>query len=476
MRRVIGAALVTLVTSVSAAQEMPPVGVPAPASAHPDTAAGVDAFVRGDYARAAEVLRPVVEAWPSNGSDDTAAFFLGSLYDSGLGTPQDRIKACALYERAARNPGPVGGMARAASAALRATLGEREWSDCVLLINMGTGHRFAPIQVTVSDDYTVAIDLRSNPRQGVVGTVTRAGKSKLTTIDLPVQSGMVFFPVEFTELQVGGVAPGPRRFVEVAAWVPSPERNWNLAWTIVEVVGTDLMPVTTQFLSTVAGPALPDDLSLHLRDLVDLRVNDAGEAEWAILGPTEEHQVIETAARRREIEERNQRRNTAAKRMKGNARRDPYRAPSLAYVDADGCGDVMMFGWTAEGAETIAVRADREALQLSTTPRTFDLAQPQVDIEVVTEVFEHGGGSPLCGDVRTAPENEQQETWRAVGGLMTIQLSKPGISARNPEQYRTTVQIDNAEFMGSTTGARVRAPRPIRITAVTGPAAVAEEP
>ena len=484
MRRVLGVVLVTLVTSAAAAQDVSPVPAPvADGATHPNTVTGVEAFLRGDYTRAAEILRPVAEAWPSGASDDAAAFFMASLYDGGLGTPQDRVRACALYERAGKGTGPVGTMARAASATLRDTLTAAEWSDCVMLASVGTGHRFETLRVTLADDYWVSVDLRSTPTHAVTGVVSQRGKEKRTKIDLPMTSGMVFLPVEFTELQVGGVSPGTRRFLEVAAWVPSEDRNWNLAWAIVEVVGPDLVPVTTRFLSTAAGPVPPDDLSLRLREVVDLRVNDAGEAEWAIVGLDAAGEVIETAAMRREINQREQRRRAAAKRIKSDTRRDPDRAPSLAYADADGCGDVLMYGWTAERAEWIAIRADKDALRLSTTPRTFDLAQPQVDIDVTTEVFE----SPRdqwgrCVDVvdvvdvanvAAHPDGERQETWHAVGGTVTIKLSQPGISARNPGQYRTDVQIDNAEFMGPT-GERVRSPRPIRMTAVTGPALAVE--
>jgi hypothetical protein len=475
MRCFLGIAFITLAASVAAAQDVSPVPTPVPdAVTHPDTVKGVDAFLRGNYTLAAELLRPVVEAWPSGASDGAATFFLGSLYDSGLGVPQDRVRACALYQRAGTGAGPLAGMARSAGAALRETLNAAEWSDCVMLASVGTGHRFEPALLALADDYWVSIDLRSSPSQEVVGVVSMRGKEKRTTIAMPITSGMVFFPVEFTELQVSGVSPGSRRFVEVAAWVPSEDRNWNLAWTIVEVVGTDLVPVTTRFLSTVAGPVPPDDLSLRLRELVDLRLNDAGEAEWAILGPDAEHEVIETPAMRRELEQRDQRRKAAAKRTKSNTRRDPDRAPSLAYADADGCGDVLMYGWTAEQAEWIAIRADKDALQLSTTPRTFDLAQSQVDLEVVTDVFQRPQGTwGKCHDTAKNVEDEQPQTWRAVAGTVTIQLSRPGISAQRPDQYRTSVQIDNAEFMGPS-GERVRSPRPIRMTALTGPAWVSE--
>ncbi len=469
MRCLLGIAIITLAASVAAAQGVSPVPEPVPdAVTHPDTVTGVDAFLRGDYTRAAALLRPVVEAWPSGASDGAAAFFLGSLYDSGLGVPQDRVRACALYQRAGAGTGPLGAMARAASAALHDTLSASEWSDCGMLVSVGTGNRFEPMQLSLADDYWVSIDLRSKPSHEVSGVVSMRGKEKRTPIDLPVTSGMVFFPVEFTELQVGGVSPGTRRFVEVAAWIPSEDWNWNLAWTMVEVVGTDLVPVTTRFLSTVAGPVPPDDLSLRLRELVDLRVNDAGEAEWAILGPDAEHEVIETAAMRRELDQRDQRRKAAAKRTKGNTRRDPDRVPALAYSDADGCGNVLMSGWTADRTEWIAVRADRDYLQLSTTPRTFDLSQQQADLEVVADVFDRPRSDwGQCTDIEAHHEGERQETWRAVAGTATIQV-EPGLSAQDPHQYRATVQIDNAEFLSSA-GARVRSPRPIRLSAVTKP-------
>ena len=44
---------------------------------------------------------------------------------------------------------------------------------------------------------------------------------------------------------------------------------------------------------------------------------------------------------------------------------------------------------------------------------------------------------------------------------------------KRPDQYRTSVQIDNAEFLGPS-GERVRSPRPIRMTALTGPVGASE--
>src|SRR5688572_2186061 len=67
-------------------------------TAQSGTADGVAALARGDYQRAAEILRPIAER--DGAVDPAAQFFLGSMYDAGLGVPMDRLRACALYHRA----------------------------------------------------------------------------------------------------------------------------------------------------------------------------------------------------------------------------------------------------------------------------------------------------------------------------------------------------------------------------------------
>jgi TPR repeat protein len=70
-------------------------------SSQTGTADGVAALARGDYQRAAEILKPIAEDWRS---DDTAAqFFMAGLYDTGRGVPADPLRACALYMRAMSN-------------------------------------------------------------------------------------------------------------------------------------------------------------------------------------------------------------------------------------------------------------------------------------------------------------------------------------------------------------------------------------
>ena len=62
------------------------------------TADGVDAFVRGDYQRAADILKPIAELSPQ--PDHVAEFFMAALYETGHGVPVDAVRACALYTRA----------------------------------------------------------------------------------------------------------------------------------------------------------------------------------------------------------------------------------------------------------------------------------------------------------------------------------------------------------------------------------------
>ena len=76
-------------------------------SAQTGTADGVAALARGDYQRAAEILKPIAEDLRTN--DTAAQFFMAGLYETGRGVPADPLRACALYLRAAgRHDAPFG--------------------------------------------------------------------------------------------------------------------------------------------------------------------------------------------------------------------------------------------------------------------------------------------------------------------------------------------------------------------------------
>ena len=428
------------------------------------TAAAIEAIVRGNYARAAGLLEPLVQRWTGN-ANDAAAFFLAALYDQGLGVPQDEARACALNVRSHESDGPFGRLGGELARAKMQALGP-DWARlCMMLAHAGPNHGFAPARFALDVDHWVAIDL-STEKQQLVATVSYRNREKNASLVGPAR-GAVFLPIEYTRLGTGSDGATLRHFVEVAMWVPGDASTWSLQWSLGEIVEGDVVAVTTDTLTTIESDAPPADVLLQLRDLVALRVNDAGHAEFEIFNrPNAMSEGIPTAAERRELAEQTARRRTADEKVNWKRRRDAGRAPTFDYVDADGCHDMFVYGWSAGRADSIAIRADRQLLELSTSPRTFDLAAPTAEIEVVADVFERPQRQwGFCTDA--GDTSVRHETWRAVAGTITIQLSAPGLRAEAPNRYRATIQIENAEFMNPA-GALIRSSRPIRLTAVAG--------
>jgi hypothetical protein len=430
------------------------------------TAAAIEAIVRGDYARAAELLEPL-ERLRSGTIDPAAAFFLAALYEDGLGVPQDEVRACALRLRSHTDAsGPFGRLGYALARAKMTELGLHWSRECEMLSHLGSNHGFTPARFALDLDHWVAIDL-SGEKQDLVATVSYRNREKNVAL-MGLPKGAVFLPIEYTKLGGGVDGSKPRHFVELAMWVPGEAvSSWSLLWSLGEIVDRDVVAVRTDTLTTVESDAPPADILLQLRELVALRINDAGHAEFEILnGPNATREGIPSSTERRELAEEIAKRKAADEKINWKRRRDPGRTPTFDYVDADGCQDLFVYGWSAGRADAIAIRVDRQLLELTTAPRTFDLGIPQAEIEVVAEVFERPQRQfPFCTDVRDG--SVRHETWRAVGGTISVQLSAPGIRAQDPNQYRATIQIDNAEFM-STTGAVVRSPGTIRLTAVAG--------
>jgi hypothetical protein len=126
---------------------------------------------------------------------------------------------------------------------------------------------------------------------------------------------------------------------------------------------------------------------------------------------------------------------------------------------------MLLFGWSGDCTEAIAVRADKALLQLSTTPRTFDVALQNSGLDLVLHVYERPVRSwPFCSDVGQVLH---EETWRATRGDVTIELSPPGIRARAPFLYRATIRIVGAEFVNAS-GVRVTLQQAITLTAIVG--------
>src|SRR5207245_2067310 len=94
------------------------------------TTDGVDAFLRGDYSRAAEILTPLVS--PTRPPDHVAQFFLAAMYENGLGVPIDPTRACALYARvAADSTGAFAAQGAALMDAVSQLLGPDPVKECL---------------------------------------------------------------------------------------------------------------------------------------------------------------------------------------------------------------------------------------------------------------------------------------------------------------------------------------------------------
>jgi hypothetical protein len=72
--------------------------------------------------------------------------------------------------------------------------------------------------------------------------------------------------------------------------------------------------------------------------------------------------------------------------------------------------------------------------------------------------------SAFCTDVG---QTLTEDTWHAVSGRLTIELSPRGVDVRRPSLYRATIRLDGAEFVNRS-GRRVRQGAPIVLSALAG--------
>jgi len=426
-------------------------------------AEGVAALARGDYQRAVALLEAIAKDRRSQNL--AAQFFMAGLYETGRGVPMDDLRACALYQRAASGfEKPFG---QEAEGLFRRFLerGPAFDQECQTLANVGFDSAFEGATFNLGPGHSVEWTLAA-------ATVTHDGRTKRHDMPYFTLPDARFRSLEQTELATGKTRSVPRHFTEVFAWQREPNSEaWKLRWQIFEVVADDIVRIDTpEAVITVTDAAPPSWDTFDVRQHAVLRVDDEGNAEWAVLkGDRPETERIESDAERREIRAESMRRDAALKKVDWKRQSDVNRSPSGSYVDANGCGWLQVYGWSADRSEAIVARAASPQPEIFVQPGTFDLVRDSSSLSV--SVFVYAQPQPqfdFCSDAKVVlPEELGPQTWRAVAGTMTIELSPPGVRARSPHLRRATITLTNL-VLRNAAGQTVGLTGPVRLSALVG--------
>jgi hypothetical protein len=255
---------------------------PCSAGAQTTTADGIQALTRGDYATAARILRPLAEdaAQP----DPLALFFMATLYESGRGVALNPIRACGLYLRAATSKNPL-----LSQSLVLAQLIHRDLPPVRDLCAAASSYAW---QDPPARSFTLGQDHWARlGREGFVVGYKGAQETAAITMGGP---GWAYVLIRHTPLDVSRPVAMRRHFIEFFFWLPHTDSDpleWDLRWMVFEVVGTDPLAVPAgSILANIVAAQPP--ASAPVDDLVRIRVNADGEAEWARSGPNPRSGVI----------------------------------------------------------------------------------------------------------------------------------------------------------------------------------------
>jgi hypothetical protein len=424
---------------------------------------GVAAFVRGDYPKAVELLKPSAERWQMP-LDGTAAFFMALMYDNGLGVAQDPVRACALMLRTSIHSDSVGQALTFAAQTLaddfNSRLAPEQMHRCLFLANQGFDSGFAPQTLTLAPGHWIRLEESSPNRNQVTAQIEYAGKQREVELRVPAMPGVRFLPFVVTEVTSLRPRPERRHFLEAFTALPLRTNQWTLMWFVFEVVRDTLVEVTFEELQVVEGDQPPAYETADLRRLAAVRVNAEGDAEWVVgNGAGRRGDVIETDAERQELAADKRAREAAEKAVDWTVRRAIDRVPSLSYSapSNEGCMGPVAYSWSTDRTEAIVLSLDRDAFSALNPASTF-VVGVAAGVEIAAHVYDAPQRrSPFCSDLRIT--GDDGERWRGVAGTLTIELTSV-FRVREPETYRATIRLTGAEFV-SATGARVRPSQPI---------------
>jgi hypothetical protein len=263
--------------------------IPCAAAAQSSTSDGVVALIRGDYATAVRILRPLAEEVAE--PDPLAQFFMAHLYGAGLGgVDGNPIWACGLYLRAARASNPL--------AAQSLTIATDVQGDSPVLRSLcerasrGALGVPPPASFTLGVDHSIRFDqsgftVRYHQTEKTTPPYWGGANAKWSGID------WVFMPLRHTQVDVSRPVSMRRHFLDFFVWEPqlTLDNAWGLTWYVHEVVGPDVLPVPGNGLvMSVAGTESP--APVRAADVGIIRVNPNGEAERVTLGANPQTTLI----------------------------------------------------------------------------------------------------------------------------------------------------------------------------------------
>jgi len=384
----------------------------------------------------------------------------------------DRLRECALAVRVAMPqidrgiaPSPqLQGDAQNKVHEFQASMSEAEFDECLVISWVGLEHGFVPVTYALEPGRWIDLSVRG-------ATIVDQGKSTLFKWGF-AREGARFLPSRFSELAT--VRPDERRhFIEIFVWTPSQPRreSWQLMWYPFEVAGSELIPVGAERLLSVTAPQPPNASSLDVFSMAAIRLNNDGRVEWRVGRDADERREVITSpverrARELQAQQEAQRQKAADDKVDWKRVGDIRRRPALTYGAADGCGLAFVYGWSDDRMEAITIEADAELLRLSAKPQTFDIARQPSALKVAAHIY--GGpmrSLPFCTDLILVP-GVANERWRAIAGLITIEMA-PITDVIEPPRQRATIRLTGAVFENEE-GVRVTQTQPIALTALVG--------
>ena len=127
-------------------------------------------------------------------------------------------------------------------------------------------------------------------------------------------------------------------------------------------------------------------------------------------------------------------------------------AQQLTYVSSNGCGNIVLYGWTEDHTEAVIVRADRDKLGLHAGVNTVNVAPGRPGLQVQVEIYARTQPSLpdyYCNDVRLLEWERPDNTLEATSGTLLITVGEPGpvkAEGKPPSAYQATVTLRDVAF------------------------------